>query len=82
MIFSKTIYKISSGNNVSIFATSANSFELFTFNSGVQKFNLSFGLPTKCVQIGEKKSYHNITKLTKDYICVCYNDNMTVTYDE
>lgn len=81
MIFSKQVYKLASGNNATIFANSENTYDFYTENIGVQKYNLTKSNPTRCLPDGKKYSYNQITKLSDDIVCVCFDGNISIAYE-
>lgn len=81
MIFSKNIYKLASGNNASIFAKSENNYDFFAENVGVQKYHLTTSKHSRCLPEGKKLSYNHITKLTDDIVCVCFDGNISIAYE-
>lgn len=81
MIFSKTIFKLASGTSVSIYAKDQNNYEFFAENNGIQKYNLSTTIPCRCITNGVKQGYNHITKITDDLVCLCFDDNISVAYE-
>lgn len=82
MIFSNKLNKISSGKNITIYATSSNSFDLFIFNNNVKKKNLIFSDILKCISTDESFSYNYVCKLENKFMCVCLDDNMSIIKNE
>ena len=82
MIFSSKLNKISSGKNISLHATSQNSFDLFLFNKNIKRKNLVFSTILKCTSTDEDFSYNYLCKLENNFMCVCLDDNMSIVkYD-
>ena len=82
MIFSNKIYKISSGSNVSLFANENNNLDLYLFNKNIKKYNLIYSNILKCLKTDTELSYNAVIPLNDNYICVCFDNNMTVLTNE
>ena len=78
MIFSNKISKISSGKNLSMYATNSGEMELYLFNKKVQKKIITFSNIVKCSSTNNNYSYNHITKLNDNFLCACFDDNMSV----
>lgn len=78
MIFSNKLNKISSGKNITLFATSNNNLELYLFNKNIKKKNLIYSNILKCISTNESFSYNYLCKLENGLMCVCHDDNMSI----
>lgn len=82
MIFSNKIYKISSGNNLSLFAEDSNNLSLYIFNKQVNKKNISFDDGLKCTDLNEKQNYNMLIKLNNEHSVICFDKNISVINNE
>lgn len=78
MIFSNKLNKIPSGRNISLFAKSANDYEMFIFTNLCQKKNLSINQILRCINTNDTFNYNKIIKLNSNHLCVCFDDNMSI----
>ena len=79
MIFSRNLNKISSGNNISLFAISNDEFEFYVFNKNIKKKKIIYTSPLKCLSTDESFSYNYLCKLENNFICICHDDNMSIS---
>lgn len=83
MIFLSQINKILSGNNLSLFAISDNQMELFIFNNGVTKNLINFDSnKIKCTPTNNKYNYNKVSKINDTFLCLCFDDNISVIKNE
>ncbi len=78
MIFSKKINKISSGKNLSLYAKSSIQFDLFVFLNLTTKKELTYSNILKCSNTNNSYNYNSVIKLNDKYLCVSFDDNMSV----
>ena len=82
MIFSNKINKISSGKNISLYSTSKNEFYLYVFNKNIKRKKIIFTYPIKYISTDDSFSYNYLCKLENNFICVCFDDNMSILKNE
>lgn len=82
MIFSTQIKKISSGKNPSLYVENEDTLDLYLFNNGTHKKQLIYSDILKCLATNVKYSYNSVIKLNEDFLCACFDDNMSVIKNE
>lgn len=80
MIFSKNIYKLASGKNVSFFPISDNKYEMYVFNKMTAKKMIEiFGVNyARSTDLKQKYNYHKIIKLNETHSAVCFDKNISI----
>ena len=82
MIFSNKIHKLPSGKNISLFAKDSNKFDLFIFNNNTEKKDIIISSVLQCLSTGKQYNFNSVIKLNDNYLCVCYDDNMSVVLND
>ena len=82
MIFNNKIHKITSGKNISLYANSSNEFDFYIFNNNTEKRKLIISSFLQCLQTDKNYNYNAVHKLNDNYLCVCYDNNMSVTLND
>lgn len=77
MIFSDKIFKITSGGNVSLFATENNKMNLYIFDKSLKNYQISTILDRNCV-FSKNYNYSKIIQLNSNTICVASNGYITL----
>ena len=82
MIFSKKIYKLVSGKNLTLYSEGSNTFSVFIFNKGVNKYLVNLYPEYKSTLETENLAYNQITKLNESHSLVCYDKNLSIIENE
>ena len=82
MIFSKKIYKLVSGKNLTLYSEGENNFSVFVFNKTVKKYNVSLYPKYTSTPEPENLTYNQITKLNETHSLVCYDKNLSIIENE
>lgn len=77
MIFSDKIFKITSGENASLFATENNKMNLYIFDKSLKNYQISTILDRNCV-FYKNYNYSKIIQLNSNTICVASNGYITL----
>lgn len=77
MIFSDKIYKITSGENVSLYAEENDKMNLYILNKSLKNYQISTILNRNCV-FCKDYSYSKIIQLNTNTICVASNGYITL----
>ena len=79
MIFSKKIYKLGKGKNITLWANNSSNMQLYVFTKKVTKFNLiTTPNSINISPTGEVFGYKSIIYLDNNFYCACYDENMSV----
>lgn len=82
MIFSKKIYKLTSGKNLTLYHETDNDFSVFVFNKATNQYSITLFPKYTSVVKNEKLSYNQITKLNEIHSLVCYDKNLSIIENE
>lgn len=82
MIFSKKIYKLVSGKNLTLYPKDKDTFEIFVFDKISNKYEINLRSQTKAKIVSSDISYNQITKLNESHSCVCYDKNLSIVKNE
>lgn len=82
MIFSKKINKIPTGDNLTLYQTSSNSVNAYLFNDSTIKYQIEFKPILKSINSGKKYNYNSIIQLNSEFLCVCFDNNMSIVKNE
>lgn len=77
MIFSDKIYKITSGENVSLYADENDRMNLYIFNKSLKNYQISTILNRNCV-FCKDYNYSKIIQINTNTICVASNGYITL----
>ncbi len=81
MIFSNKIFKILSGGNISLYAESNNSLNLYIRNKSLKKYKISIVLNRDCVFLKEY-NYSKIIQLNPTTLSIASNGFITIANEE
>lgn len=81
MIFSKNIYKLSSGKNLTLYIED-NKIYFYVFNKLTKKYQINFDSNAKTTLLDNELSYNQITKLNTNQSCVFYDKNISIVDNE
>ncbi len=82
MIFSNKMYKLASGDNVSIYAESYDNMTMFFHNEKLCKRKILFSEIVRCVKTNTSLEYKFAKKLNEKHIFACINDDLAVINEE
>lgn len=82
MKFKNKIYKISSGTNVNLHATSLDSMELYLFNKFVSKKQIKLGNILRCLNTDITYNSTFAKRINNNFICLGYDDIISVQYEK
>ncbi len=82
MIFSKKIYKIVSGKNLTFYPENENEFSTFVYDNITKKYFIKIGNTVKSGLLNSNLAYNQITKLNDKHSCVCYDKNISIINNE
>lgn len=81
MIFSKKIYKIESGTNISMFAQDQNNLSIYLYSTNLKKYNISLSDEKKFIFV-KSFNYSKVIKLNQTAFCPCLSSYISLAYDE
>ncbi len=82
MIFSKKIYKLASGKNLTLFDISSDEFEVFVFENATNKYSMKISTNTKTIREATGLGFNQITKLNSNHSVLCHDKNLTIIENE
>ena len=81
MIFSKNIFKILSGKNISLYAESESSLNIFIHNKSLKKYKISTVFNRDCVFLKEY-NYSKIIQLNPTTLSIAGNGFISIANEE
>lgn len=77
MIFSKKIYKITNGENISLYKNSDNKLNLYIFDKTLKNYIISENSNKNCV-FQKNYIYSKIIKLSNNIVAIASNNYITI----
>lgn len=81
MIFSKNIYKLVSGKNLTLFSEGQDLY-IFIYKNITKKYKINLEKNEKAELVSDNLSYNQITKLNGEHSCVFYDKTISIIENE
>ena len=82
MIFKNKFIKLPDGDNLSLYATGENTFNLFVSNGEIKKKRLTLGNIVRCENLKDEFACDYIEQISDEYLCLCFDGNISLLKNE